>query len=131
MSARKDGKKARRGSRRELTPRSKVVPQCKMAWPKMIQFLLDYPDAVARSFGRRDFAGRTCFFYFTIRKGELHYDYCHDEQVPEFEMRRGTAATHDFTELKWFEAYEPKCACPKCTGHWNHCCCCCCSEASN
>mgnify|MGYP003619257404 CR=1 FL=1 len=124
MSARKDGLKHRKGAKRANGRHAKVVPQCKMGWSKMFQFLLDYPHGIARSHGENDFAGRTAYYYFTIRNGELMYDYQYDGEPPHFRETKGSCAGHDFIQLKWFEAYEPSCTCPQCV-QVVHCCNCC------
>lgn len=121
MSARKDGKAARRGEKRDESTRNKIVPQCKMMWPKMIQFLLDYPGGIARTKPKMDFAGRSNSFYFSIRDGEFQYGYAYDGIYPDF--GGGSCASHDFRGQEVFEAFEPKCTCPQCV---RVCCCECC-----
>lgn len=126
MSTRKNGKEPRRGDRRIVTGRTKVVPQCKMTWPKMIQFLLDYPDAIARNRIGTDFAGRIAWFYFTIRNGELQYAHSYEGKYPDFSDGSKMAAAHDFRSSIIFEAFEPKCACPTCLERVQVICCGCC-----
>lgn len=124
MSARKDGRGHRRGAKRDNGRHDRIVPQCKMGWAKMFQFLLDYPGGIARSQGKQDWAGRTVYYYFTIKEGELHYSPRFDSEQPDFESTKaGSCAGHDFCEVRWFEAFEPHCTCPQCV-RVVHCCCC-------